>query len=179
MLSRSSKKTQIAKLSDNFSRSKASFLVSCIGLNVEQMTDLRKSLKKNQGDIQVIRNTLSVLAMEDQPDLKTVYEPLLEGPNAFVLAYEDVAQIAKIIDKVSEDHKVFQIKKAVFEGQVLDQKDVKVLASLPTAEVLKAQFLGLLSAPLSKFLSTMKEAPQSFVRLLSAKKDQTKPPETK
>ena len=171
MLSRPSKKAQIAKLSDNFSRSKASFLVNCIGLNVEQMTDLRKNLKKNQGDIQVIRNTLSLLAMEGQSDLKTVYEPFLEGPNAFVLAYEDVIQVAKIVDKLSEDNELFQVKKAVFEGRALNREEVKTLASLPSPEVLKAQFLGLLSAPLVKLLSTVKEAPQSFVRLLSAKKD--------
>lgn len=170
MLSRSSKKAQIAKLSDNFSRSKASFLVNCIGLNVEQMTDLRKSLKKNRGDIQVIRNTLSLLAMEKQPDLKAIYGPLLEGPNAFVLAYEDVVQVVKIIDKLSEDKELFQIKKAVFEGKALDREEVRTLASIPSEEVLKAQFLGLLSAPLVKLLSTIKEAPQGFLRLLSAKK---------
>lgn len=171
MLSRSSKETQIAKLSDSFSRSKASFLVNCIGLNVEQMTDLRKNLKKNQGDIQVIRNTLSLLAMEKQADLKALYKPLLEGPNAFVLAYDDVVQVAKIIDKLSEDNERFQVKQACFEGKALSRAEVKTLASLPSAEVLKAQFLGLLSAPLVKLLSTMKEAPQSFVRLLSAKKE--------
>ena len=171
MLSRSSKKAQVAKLSDNFSRSKASFLVNCIGLNVEQMTGLRKSLKKNQGDIQVIRNTLSVLAMEQHSDLKAVYEPLLDGPNAFVLAYEDVIKVAKVVDKLSENNELFQVKKAVFEGKALDQGEVKTLASLPSSEVLKAQFLGLLTAPLTKLLSTMKEAPQGLVRLLSAKKD--------
>ena len=70
MLNRETKKAQVAKLSESFSRSKASFLVNCIGLNVEQMTELRKSLKQSQGNIQVIRNTLSLLAMKEEPVLK-------------------------------------------------------------------------------------------------------------
>ena len=171
MLSRSAKKSQVAKLSDNFSRSKASFLVNCIGLNVEQMTELRKSLKHNQGDIQLIRNTLSLRAMEKQSDLKRAYEPLLEGPNAFVLAYEDAVKVAKIVDQFSEDNEFFKIKGAVLDGTALSRSEVKTLAKLPSAEALKAQFLALLSAPLTKFLSTVKEVPQGFTRLLSAKRN--------
>lgn len=172
MLSRTAKKSQVAKLSDSFSRSKASFLVNCIGLNAEKMTELRKSLKQNQGDIQIIRNTLSLIALQDEAALKTAYESLLKGPNAFVLAFEDVAKIAKILDDFSENNEVFQIKGAVLDGLALSKTEVKTLAKLPSMEVLKSQFLGLLSAPLSKFLATVKEAPQSFVRLLAEKSKQ-------
>lgn len=171
MLSREAKKSQVAKLSDNFSRSKGSFLVHCIGLNVERMTELRKSLKQNQGDIQVIRNSLSLRAMENDEMLRKTYGPQLEGPNAFVLAFGDAAQVAKIVDRFSEDHEIFKIKGAVLDGVALSGSEVKVLAKLPPMDVLKSQFLGLLSAPLIKFLSTVKEAQQSFVRLLSAEKN--------
>jgi len=171
MLNRETKKLQVAKLSDHFSRSKASFLVNCIGLNVGQMTELRKNLKQNQGDIQVIRNTLSLRAMEKTEALKKVYSPQMEGPNAFVLAFEDPAKVAKIIDQFSEDNEIFKIKGAVLDDVSLSRNEVKALARLPSVEVLKSQFLGLLSTPLTKFLSTVQEVPQGFVRLLSAKKE--------
>lgn len=174
MLSRTEKKSQVTKLSDNLSRSKASFLVNCIGLSVEKMTELRKDLKQNQGDIQVIRNTLSLLAMEGKPELKTAYEPLLEGPNAFILAFDDVPKVAKVIDNFSEDNEIFKIKKAVMDGVVLSGSEVKALAKLPSMEILKSQLLGLLSAPLKQFLSTVKEVPQGFVRVLSAEKGKRK-----
>ncbi len=172
MLNRSAKQSQMAKLSDHFSRSKASFLVNCIGLHVEQMTALRKNLKQNQGDIQVIRNTLSLRAMEKHETLKSAYSPRLKGPNAFVLAFDDPVQVAKIIDQFSEDNEVFKIKGAVVDGAALTPEEVKALAKLPAVEILKSQFLGVLSAPLIKFLLTLQEAPRSFVRLLSAKKGQ-------
>ena len=172
MLSRTAKKSQVTKLSDNFSRSKASFLVNCIGLDAEKMTELRKSLKQNQGDIQIIRNTLSLIVLQNKTELKTTYEPLLKGPSAFVLAFEDAAKVAKIIDDFSENNEVFKIKGAVLDGLALSRAEVKTLAKLPSIEVLKSQFLWLLSAPLTKFLATVKEAPQSFVRLLAEKSKQ-------
>ena len=99
----------------------------------------------------------------------------MDGPNAFVLAFEDPAKVAKIIDKFSEDNEAFQVKGAVLEGKALNQDEVKTLASLPSIKVLKAQFLGLLSAPLSKLLSTVQEVPGGFVRLLSAEKEKRDP----
>ena len=174
MLSRSTKESQTVKLKEGLSRSKASFLVSCMGLNVEQMTKLRKSLKQNQGDIQILRNSLSLRAMESHSSLKSAYSPLMEGPNAFILAFEDTAKVAKIIDQFAGDHEVFKIKRAVFEGQVLSPNEVKSLASLPPLAELKSQFLGLLTSPLTQFLRTVKEPSQAFARLLAAKKESSK-----
>jgi len=169
MLNKATKDNQIQKLKTNFEKSKASFIVNCIGLNVEQMTEFRKNLKKNQGNIQIIRNTLSLKAMEEQKLLKDTYSPFMKGPNAFVLAYEDPVKIAKVIDQMDKDIDLFEVEAAVLEGQALQKEEVKNLASLPSKEVLKAQFLALLSTPLTKFLLSLKETPESFVRLLQKK----------
>ena len=173
MLNRSSKENQIQKLKKNFEKSKASFVVNCIGLNVEQMTEFRKKLKQNQGNIQIIRNTLSLKAMEEKELLKQTYSPFMTGPNAFVLAYEDPVKVAKVIDEMDKEIEFFEIKGAVLDGQALQKAGVKTLASLPSKEVLKAQFLGLLSAPLTKFLATVKEPSQSFARLISSRKEKS------
>ena len=171
MLNKSVKENQIQKLKTNFEKSKASFVVNCIGLNVEQMTEFRKNLKKNQGNIQIIRNTLSLKAMEEKELLKQTYSPFMKGPNAFVLAFEDPVKIAKVIDQMDEEIEFFEVKAGVLEGQALAKEEVKNLAGLPSEKVLKAQLLGLLSSPLIKFMLTLKEAPESFTRLLSSKKD--------
>ena len=174
MLSRSKKKSQTVALSDQFSRAKGSFLVSCMGLNAEKMTALRKDLKKNQGNIQIIRNTLSLRVIEEKhKSLKEIYGPRLKGPSAFVLAFEDAVKIAKIIDEFSKENELFKIKGAELEGKSLNENEFKTLAELPSVDFLKAQFLGLLSTPLTKFLSILKEAPQSFVRILAEKQKQT------
>ena len=176
MLSRLEKKAQIKKLSDYFSRSKASFLVNCIGLNVDQMTELRKSLKKSQADIKVIRNTLSLRVLSEYPEIKKTYESSIKGPNAFVVAFQDPVQVAKILDDFSRDHEVFQVKKGVLEGSALSSEEVKTLAKLPPIDVLKAQFLSVLESPLKKFLGLLEQVPRSFVYALSEKKNKTEKP---
>ena len=171
MLSREKKKNQVSYLSEDFSKAKASFLVNCIGLNVEQMTELRKSLKQKRGDIKVIRNTLARLALNNHPELKGSYESHLSGPNAFVLAFEDMTEVAKIVDEACKENEVFQIKCGVLEGKELNSQEIKDFAKLPPLKVLQAQFLALLSAPLSKFLGTLQAAPEAFVRILNTYKE--------
>lgn len=173
MLSRQAKKQQIQQLKEGFSQSKASFVVNCIGLNVGQMTKLRKELKQSQGSLQVIKNSLSLIAIEDQPaNLKKNYSEFMEGPNAFVMAFEDPVQVAKVIQDLSEDNDIFKIKGGFLDGKVLKSEEIKTLAQLPPKKVLQAQFLSLLSSPSRQFLRTLKEVPGSFVRLLSAKKSE-------
>ena len=169
MLSAEKKKQQSARLSENLSRAKASFLVNCIGLNAEQTTSLRKSLKESQGDIQVIRNSLSLRVLAEREKAKSAYADHIVGPSAFVLAFKDPAKTAKVIDGFSKKYGRFQIKSGLLGDRVLDREEVRALAELPSEEVLKARFLGLLSAVPSKFLSVLQAAPASFVRLLQAK----------
>ena len=170
MLSRAEKSTQLERLSQGFSKSKAFFLVNCIGLKADETATLRKKLKQNQSKLQVIRNTLSLLAIQDQPELKKTFTPYLKGPNAFVLSFEDPTACAKILSEFTKEHEAFEIKAAVLDGKGLSKKEVAVLATLPSKEELRASLLGLLSAPMSQFLNLVGEPSRAFVRLLKAKK---------
>ena len=176
MISKQTKTNQVKKLQTAFEKSKAAFVVNCIGLNVEEMTNLRKTLKKADADIQVIKNTLSKLSMEKEEALKKAYEPFNKGPNAFVVAFNDGLQVAKIIDDFAKEHEAFEIKAGVLDDKILSLENVKALANLPSHDVLKAQFLGLLQAPMTKFVLTLKEVPQKFVRALKVYSE-TKPAE--
>lgn len=172
MLTRDVKQKQITKLSAHLSKSKASFVVNCIGLNAQQITNLRKNLKQKQGDVQIIRNSLSLLALKDHPPSLTCFEPFLaKGPNAFVVAYQDIVQVAKVIYDFSKDHDIFKIKGAVLNGKAIDINQIKILASLPSEQVLRGQFVAVLGATMVKFLLTMKEVPQGLLRVFSAKQN--------
>ncbi len=172
MLSRQKKTIQMEQLAERLSRARGSFLVSCIGLNVERMTALRKDLKGGDGDIQVIRNTLAKIVLDKHPRLKEAYEPHLKGPNGFVLAFGEPSAAAKIIGEISEESEKFSIKCGVLDGKTLTAEDISVLAKLPPLPILRAQLLGALSAPMAKFLGTLEAAPASFVRLLAARAKQ-------
>jgi len=173
MLSRANKKQQISELSSSFQKAKSSFLVHCIGLNVEEMTHLRKQLKQNKADIKVIRNTLAHLVLGEHSKLKSAYESQLDGPNAFVLAYGDVTQVAKVMEEMHTQNEIFKIKCGVLDGNLVTEKEIKVLANLPSLDVLRATLLSVLSTPLTQFVRTLKAVPESCVRVLKAQKEKT------
>ena len=157
--------------SDSFSKAKASFLVNCIGLNAAEITELRKNLKRNNGDIKVIRNTLARLALKDYKELKENYESSMEGSNAFVFAFDDAAGVAKIISGMSEENEIFKIKCGTLDGKLMTDKDVAVLSKLPSLDVLRGQFVGLLASPMTTFVRTLQAVPEGFARVLGGKQD--------
>ena len=172
MVSKEKKEQQMSALSEGFSKSRGTFLVSCIGLNVERMTDLRKNLKSKRADITLIRNTLAGLALKTAPDMKEIYGPLLKGPNAFVLAFgEDIPSVAKTLKDFQEENETFKIKRGLLDGNALSPEEVAELARLPSREVLRARFLSVLSAVPSKFLSALQAVPGGFVRVLDSHRE--------
>lgn len=172
MITRQVKAQQVADLSEGFSKAKGSFLVNCIGLNVETMTTLRKELKGMNADIKVIRNTLASLAFEKDEGLKKAYGAQMKGSNAFVLIFdEDAPRVAKVIGEVADNNEPFEIKCGLLEGNLINKQEIKSLAKLPGKPVLQAQLLGLLSAPLTKTLGLFEEVPRSLLRVLKNKKD--------
>ena len=175
MVSKEKKERQVSALSKSFSKTRGTFLVNCIGLNVERMTNLRKDLKSRQADITLIRNTLAGLALKARPDMKEIYEPLLKGPNAFVLAFgEDIPAVAKTLKDFQEENETFQIKQGLLDGNALSPEDVTELARLPSREVLRARFLSVLSAVPSKFLGALQAVPEGFVRVLDSHRENKK-----
>jgi large subunit ribosomal protein L10 len=174
LITREDKQQEVAALSERFSRSKAAFLVDYKGMDVESMVKLRKQLFPLNSEMKVVRNTLAIRALADHPALKTVLEDKFTGTNAVVFAFEDPSAAAKALSKFGEDVEAFELKSGVMDGAPLDKAAIKFLATLPGKNELRAQMLGVLSAPMTKFLGTLQAVPGGFVRVLAAYKD-TKP----
>ena len=68
MMTRSQKATAISDLSERFGKAKAAFLVDYKGMNVEEVTELRKQLNRIQAEMKVVRNTLAKRALLDHPE---------------------------------------------------------------------------------------------------------------
>ena len=163
-------KINIAKdLTAKMARAKAAFLVDFKGIKVDEVTDLRKSLRGQQAELQVVRNTLAKRALGEHPEVEKHWASNLKGTNAFVFAYDEVSEPAKALTKVSEDLECFKIKSAVLDGRLLDVKAVKQLATLPGKDELRAQLLSVLQAPAGRLVRTLNEVASSFVRVLSAR----------
>ncbi len=170
MITRSEKEKQVKTLSENIKKAKAGFLVNFQGLNVQQVTELRKDLRKNGlADMKVCRNTLIKKAVP--PEVKQHLDPALTGSSAFILAFEDPSKVAKIIAGYVNKTEKLQIKTGVLDRKGISVQDIKTLAVLPGMETLRAQLLSALSASMSKLLSAFSAVPEGFLRALSAYKD--------
>lgn len=171
MITREEKSTEIASLTEKFGRAKAAFLVDFKGMTVEQVTNLRKKLVPVESEMKVVRNTLALRALGDHPASKTALEKNLVGNNAIVFAFGEAPATAKALSDFAKDVEILQLKVGVMEGTALDKNGIKALANLPSKDVLRAQFLGVLNAPASKFVRTLNAVPSGFARVLGAQRD--------
>ena len=164
-------KQQIAEdLRDRLSKSAIIVLTDYKGLDVAAMNDLRRKLRAEEIEYQVVKNTLLIRAAEDN-DIALIKD-YFKGPSAIALSYEDPVAPAKVLSQFAKENKKLEIKVGVMNGQVLDAKAINALATLPSRDVLLGQLLSALNAIPTSFVRTIAEVPRSFVNVLAAIRDQ-------
>ncbi len=158
---------QVQDLSDCIGKAKAGFLVHFQGINAQQITNMRKELKTKASEMKVFRNTLLKRTLETSPpSIKEHLAPHLAGPNAFVFAFDDPSATAKIVSHYVKATKALKIKAGIMEGSPMSAEDINTIANLPPLLVLKAQLVGVLSAPLRGLLSVLSALPTGFLRVV-------------
>ena len=168
---RAEKNEEISSLAEKFARSKAAFIVDYKGMNVEQVTLLRKKLTTLQSEMKVIRNTLAIRALKEVPNAEGAMVDDLVGTNAVVFAYDDASASAKALSEFSKEVEHLKLKSGLMDGARLDAAKVKQLASLPSKDVLRAQLLSLFNTPATSFVRVLNAAPSSFLNVMNAYKD--------
>ena len=168
---RIAEKQQIAEdLRDRFSKSAIIVVTDYKGLDVAAMNDLRRKLRAEQIEYQVVKNTLLIRASEDN-DVALIKD-YFKGPSAIALSYDDPVAPAKVLSQFAKEHDKLEIKVGVMDGQVLDANAIQALAKLPSREVLLGQLLSALNAVPTSFVRTIAEVPRSLVNVLAAIRDQ-------
>lgn len=138
---------------------KSAVLVDYRGLTVEQDTKLRKQLREAGVVYKVYKNTMLHLAFEG-----TDYAQLdkdLEGPTAIAFGIEDETAPARILNDFAKEADALQFKSAVVDGTYYDEAGVKVLATIPSKEVLISKLLGSLQSPMANFARVVKQIAES------------------
>ena len=171
MLTRAKKAQRITQLSEQLSRARAVFLVDFKGMDVEQVTILRKKLRKTDSEMIVVRNTLAKLAIKDHPEIQTILETEFMGTNAFIFAYEDPSASVRTLSQFSKEIGVLKVKMGAMEGQKLDKNRIQYLATLPSKESLQSQLLAMLLMPATHLVRAMNGVPAGLLNALNAYKD--------
>jgi large subunit ribosomal protein L10 len=164
------KKKVVEDLNERLSRSCIVIVTDYKGLDVSTINDLRRRLRGENIEFQVVKNTLLTrAAAETDVDL---IKDHFTGPSAVALSYEDPVAPAKILTDFAKDHDALEIKVGVMNGQVLKVGQIKALSALPSREELLAKFLATLNAVPASFVRTLNEIPKKFLLVLSAIRDQ-------
>ena len=165
----------VAELHEKFGRARVAVLTETVGLNGNEVTELRRLLRGVKAELKVVKNTLAVLAAEGTP-MQGVKDHF-KGALSVAIGYDDPALPAKIlrdfIAKEKRDKKM-RITVGMVEGNVFDAARIKAVAELPSRQVLLSQLLGGMQGPLSGLVGTLTGILGNFVGVLIAIKDKPK-----
>jgi large subunit ribosomal protein L10 len=161
---KSKKAEVIAELEGEIRDASAMIVADYRGLGVAQISSVRRELRPLDASLRVSKNTLARIAAERSGN--EALAGLLQGPTAIAFCKGDPAAVAKKLSDVARDTKILRLKGAVVEGRALDEDGVKRLATLPSREVLAAQLVGVMAAPLQQLVTLLGAAPRDFVVVL-------------
>ena len=166
MMNKENKKNYIEEMKKNFSSNEAFMIAQYQGLNVKELDNLRKELRENGILFKVTKNRITKLALKDSPvkDLEKFYT----GPTATAMS-SDAITTAKILTKFAKTHKKLKIIAGYMDGKVLDQKEVAIIATLPSLEEARAKIVGILSSPAQKIVSILLAPGSKIANLARAK----------
>lgn len=147
-MNRQQKEHVVETLKHDFENNQASFLVGYKGLNVAQVLQLRKSLRQQGGSFKVAKVTLMKRVVHDIPSVEQLM-PYFKDQVALVFAHQESPAIARILNDFAKENHQLTILAGCLDSKFLSKDNIKVLAHLPSKEVLLAQVCGTLKAPIT------------------------------
>jgi len=140
------KRQSVEEITQNFKDAESAVVVDYRGLDVAEITALRKELRDNGINYKVYKNTMVRRAVADV-ELEGLND-ILVGPTAIAFGKEDVVAPARILYDFAKDHKKLEIKGGVIQGEVAAVEQLKELSTLPDHDGLISMLLSVLQAPI-------------------------------
>ncbi|MBR1779673.1 MAG: 50S ribosomal protein L10 [Clostridia bacterium] len=160
------KQAFVEELSEKFKNSCVGVFVEYKGITVEEDTKLRKELREAGVEYSVIKNSLLSRAAE-KAGIEGL-NPILKGTTAVALSHDDYVSAAKILCAFAKDNEFFKTKAGFIDGKMIDKSEVKNLSKLPSQEVLIAQVLGTMNAPIAGLANVLQGTIRSLAIALNA-----------
>lgn len=146
-MNRDQKTAVIEEIAGQIQAAEAIFAVDYRGISVSQIAELRGKLRDADTRFRIVKNSLTERAA-DQAGADAL-KPLLEGPTALALVHGDAAVAAKALNDTARALGILEFKGGLMDGATLSSDDIRSIARLPGREVLHAQLVGTIAAPIS------------------------------
>jgi len=158
----------VSELQTKFQKAKGVVFTDYRGLNVEEITGLRNSLRSAALEYKVVKNTLARIAAEGTP--VSAAKDNFTGPVGIAIGYDDPVLLVKKILEFNKINEKLQIKGGVIEGGVCSVDSLKKISELPSRDIQLSVLAGTLQAPASKFARLLNATVVRFAYAMEALK---------
>jgi large subunit ribosomal protein L10 len=158
----------VKQLKEKVAKAKSIVVTDYSGLKSNSINELRQTMKNNDAEVSVSKNTLLKIALQEEKVDLTALEKDLEGTNAVIFAYNDAVAPIKALFEFIKKVELPKVKSAIFEGKYTDAAQVEAISKLPSKEQLIAQVVGGFKSPLNGIVRTFSGVQQKFVYALAA-----------
>jgi len=164
-MDREKKQTIVNEFVEIFSES-GFYLMDFKGLNVREMTELRRKLRESKVSMRVVKNTLAKRALD-----KTSIDNLgsfLIGSTGIVWSEESPITPARVLMEFVKEYKKGTIKAGMVDGVLIKDSDIERLSKIPDKQELYRKVASSLNAPISNLARVLNSVPQKFVCTINA-----------
>lgn len=172
-LSRQKKAEVVAEVKRQLENSKLTVFATYAGTSVKSMQELRREASQNGTNVSVVKNRLFKKALSEIDRFKDVDNSSLTGQLMYAFNDQDEAAPAQALANFAKSQPQIQFVGGLdADGRVLTAEDIKALASLPTKDMLRAQLVGTIGAPLSGFVNIVSGNIRGVLNVLNARSEQ-------
>lgn len=163
------KKAVVAEVSEVAQNALSAVAAEYRGLTVEELTDLRVKARQGGVYLKVAKNTLVRRAVEGT-EFECMSEALT-GPILLAFSMDDPGAAARLVKDYAKEHDLLVAKTVAIGGELYDASELERLSKLPTYDQALAMLMGVMKAPIEKFVRTLAEPHTKMVRTVAAVRD--------
>ena len=160
--------SNVKELTDKLSRAKSIYFTDYLGLNVSDVTSLRKKFFESNVEYLVVKNTLLKIASDKNKI--SLGDELFSGSTAIAISYDEPVIAAKVIKGFLKDHDLPSIKGVLFEGTYLPASEFEKIANLPSKEESLTKIIVMLKSPVQNIVNLLNSPMIKLVNVLNGLK---------
>ncbi len=158
------KEASESRIKDSFKLSKGLIIIKYSGVTSPDMSTLRKTLKVSGSDLFVVKNSIAKRAMKEL-GLEDLAKSI-ETPCGMIFFKDEPVDVSKILCAFRKDHAKLVLEGGLLQDKILTLKDIEIMSTLASKDALRAQVVGTLNAPISKFVIVLNQTLKKFVYCL-------------